>query len=146
MCLLHLAPSYALRPHRHAPLPVALLTAEQQGGAAGRLARTRVRQLLQARASADACGAWRPLSRWLLALQAFVSQVRYTWLCMRVPLVCFSVFCISGTLNNLSLLVCFTGTCNCFQRPLQIQSRDWVRNGDDVAKVGESLTHLQVQM
>ncbi len=79
----------------------ALLTAEQRGGAAGRLARTRVRQLLQTRASADACGAWRPLSRWPLALQAFVSQVRAAPDCVCVSrLSAFRFFCISGTLNN----------------------------------------------
>lgn len=68
----------------------ALLTLEQQGGAAGRLAQTRVRQLLQTRASADACGAWRPLSRWPLALQAFVSQVRAASLmCVHPKSLCF---------------------------------------------------------
>ncbi|GIL71991.1 hypothetical protein Vretifemale_2409, partial [Volvox reticuliferus] len=53
----------------------ALLHLEQEGGTTGQLARSHVEQLLSMQASLDEGSAWRPVSRFLLLGQAFVSQI-----------------------------------------------------------------------
>ncbi|GIL45679.1 hypothetical protein Vafri_2876, partial [Volvox africanus] len=53
----------------------ALLQLEQEGGPIGQLARSHVEQLLSMQASLDEGSAWRPVNRFLLLGQAFVSQI-----------------------------------------------------------------------